>query len=136
MFAPAGEAKDEVNRILAEVLASVHQFYLRVHFRGTPEATTLDIETDLDKVLAESARKLFEDKAREFEEKLRRSIADATKLPLSQTRDWTQGLIPHRKELNSQESAFQNLLSQATEKALLGKVPGTDSLLKKFKLPF
>lgn len=135
-FTQTAEAKDEVSRLLGKVLASVDRFYLRISFQGTPDHTTFSIQSDLDQILAKSVRTLFNEKAKEFEGELKRSIAASTKLPLSETDDWANGLTNYRPELNSQESAYQDLLSQATEKALLGKVPGADSLLKKFDLPF
>ena len=46
------------------------------------------------------------------------------------------GLMDFKSILKTKEATSKDLLSQATEKALLGKIPGGDSLLKKFKLPF
>jgi len=136
LFTSSEKKNDEVQRLLGKVLGSVQGFYLKVRFKGTPAATTLDIQSDLDQILAQSVRKVFDEKAREFEGELKRAVTASTKLPLSETSGWTAGLTPHRKELNSQESAYQELLKQATEKVLLNKVPGADTILKQFKLPF
>ena len=46
------------------------------------------------------------------------------------------GLMDFRKLLKNNEDLSKNLLSQATGKTLLEKIPGGDSLLKQFKLPF
>jgi hypothetical protein len=103
---------------------------------GTPEKYTLSIKTDLDEILAKSVRKLFDEKIKSFEADLKKSIAASTALPLSEAKGSLAGLMDFKKILNSEEGISKDLLSQATEKALLGKIPGADSLLKKFKLPF
>jgi len=57
-------------------------------------------------------------------------------LPLSDAEGSVAGLMDFKSILKTEEATSKDLLSQATEKALLGIIPGGDSLLKKFKLPF
>jgi len=64
------------------------------------------------------------------------SIAASTSLPLSEAGGSVAGLMDFRKLLKNNEDLSKNLLSQATGKTLLEKIPGGDSLLKQFKLPF
>jgi uncharacterized protein (TIGR03545 family) len=135
-FAQAGEATNEMSRVLGKVLKSIDQFYIRGIVNGTPDAYTLSIKTDLDDILAKSVRKLFDEKIKTFEADLKKSIVASTNLPLSEANSSVAGLMDFKKILNSEENISKDLLSQATEKALLGKIPGADSLLKKFKLPF
>ncbi|MCZ6540293.1 MAG: hypothetical protein O6704_01460 [Nitrospinae bacterium] len=65
-----------------------------------------------------------------------KSIAALTSLPLSEVGSSVAGLTNFRKLLKNNEDLSKNLLSQATGKTLLEKIPGGDSLLKQFKLPF
>jgi uncharacterized protein (TIGR03545 family) len=135
-FAQTGETANEMSRVLGKVLKSINQFYIKGVVDGTPEKYTLSIKTDLDEILAKSVRKLFDEKIKSFEADLKKSIAASTALPLSEAKGSLAGLMDFKKILNSEEGISKDLLSQATEKALLGKIPGADSLLKKFKLPF
>jgi uncharacterized protein (TIGR03545 family) len=135
-FANANETKDEMSRLLGKVLQSVNQFYVQVGLKGTLGQYTLDIQSDLDQILANSVRKLFDEKVKTFEEELKKSIAKSTNLPISDAGGLVSGLKDYRSILKDKESAYKDLLNQATKKALLGKAPGGDTLLKKFKLPF
>jgi uncharacterized protein (TIGR03545 family) len=135
-FAQAGETTNEMSRVLGKVLKSINQFYIRGVVNGTPDAYTLSIKTDLDDILAKSVRKIFDEKIKTFETDLKKSIVASTNLPLSETNSSVAGLMDFKKILKAEENISKDLLSQATEKALLGKIPGADSLLKKFKLPF
>jgi len=125
-----------MSRILGKVLKSVNQFYIRGVVSGTPDEYSLSIKTDLDKILAKSVKKLFNEKIKTFEADLKKSIAASTALPLSEANGSVAGLMDFKNVLKSEEATSKDLLSQATEKALLGKIPGADSLLKKFNLPF
>jgi uncharacterized protein (TIGR03545 family) len=135
-FAQTGEASNEMSRVLGKVLKSINQFYIQGIAEGTPDVYTLRIKTDLDAILAKSVRKLFDEKIKTFEADLKKSIAASTALPLSEANGSVAGLMDFRKILKTEEATSKDLLSQATEKALLGNIPGSDSLLKKFKLPF
>jgi len=136
IFTQTGEAANEMSRILGKVLKSVNQFYIRGVVSGTPDEYSLSIKTDLDKILAKSVKKLFNEKIKTFEADLKKSIAASTALPLSEANGSVAGLMDFKNVLKSEEATSKDLLSQATEKALLGKIPGADSLLKKFNLPF
>ena len=135
-FVQTGGAANEMSRVLGKVLKSVNQFYIQGVVSGTPDEYTLSIKTDLDEILAKSVRKLFDEKIKTFEADLKKSIAASTALPLSEANGSVAGLMDFRKILKIEEATSKDLLSQATEKAFLGKIPGGDSLLKKFKLPF
>ena len=135
-FAQTGEASNEMSRVLGKVLKSINQFYIQGIAEGTPDVYTLRIKTDLDGILAKSVRKLFDEKIKTFEADLKKSIVASTAGPLSEASGSVADLMNFRKILKTEEATSKDLLSQATEKALLGKVPGGDSLLKKFKLPF
>lgn len=143
-FTQTGETASEMSRVLGNVLKSVNQFYIQGVVNGTLDEYSLGIKTDLDEILAKSVKKLFNEKIKTFEIDLRKSIAASTALPLSEANGSVAGLIDFKKILKTEEGTSKNLLSQATKKALLGKIPGTDSLkipggdsiLKKFKLPF
>ncbi len=135
-FTQTGEPSDEVSRALGEVLKSVSQFYLQGAVTGTQDKYTLDIKTDLDETLAKSVRKIFDGKIKTFETDLKKSIAASTTISLSEVKGSLANLMDFRKTLKANESISEDLLSQATEKALVEKIPGAGSLLKKFKLPF
>lgn len=135
-FTQAGKADNEMTRMLGTILKSVDRFYLQATIGGTPDQYTLSVKTDLDEILAKSVRTLFDEKVKTFERDLKKSIAASTSLPLSEASGSVAGLKDFRKLLKSEEATSQNLLSETTEKALLGKIPGADSLLKQFKLPF
>ena len=135
-FAQAEEPASEISRILWKVLKPIHRFHIKGVVKGTPDEYTLDIKTNLDKILEKSVRKIFDEKIKKFEADLKKSIAASTALPLSDAEGSLAGLMDSRKILKTEEATSKDLLSQATEKALLGKTPGGDSLLKKFKLPF
>jgi uncharacterized protein (TIGR03545 family) len=136
VFAQIGETANEMSRILGNVLKSVDQFYVQGVINGTPADYSLSIKTDLDDILAKSVKKLFNEKVKSFESDLKKSIAASTAGPLSEATGSVSGLIDFKSILKTEEATSKDLLSQATEKALLGKIPGADSLLKKFKLPF
>ncbi len=135
-FTQTGEAEDEMSRVLGNVMKSINQFYIKGEVNGTPDEYSLNIKTDLDQILAKSVKKLFDGKIKTFEADLKKSIAASTAQPLSEANGSVAGLMDFKKILQTEESTSKDLLSQATEKALLGKVPGADSVLKKFKLPF
>jgi uncharacterized protein (TIGR03545 family) len=135
-FAQTGETANEMSRVLGSVLKSVSQFYIQGVINGTPDEYTLSIKTDLDEILAKSVRKLFDEKIKTFEADLKKSIVASTAGPLSEATGSVASLMDFKKILKTEESTSKDLLSQATEKALLGNIPGGDSLLKKFKLPF
>jgi uncharacterized protein (TIGR03545 family) len=135
-FAQTGEATNEMSRVLGNVLKSVNQFYIQGVISGTPDDYSLSIKTDLDEILAKSIRKLFDGKIKTFEADLKKSIAASTAGPLSEAGGSVAGLTDFRNILKTEEATSKDLLSQATEKALLGKIPGADSLMEKLKLPF
>ena len=135
-FTQAGEGNNEMSRVLGTVLKSISQFYIQGAITGTRDKYTLNIKTDLDEILAKSVRKLFDEKITTFEADLKQSIAASTALPLSEANRSVASLMDFKKILNTQEGTSKDLLNQATKKALLGNIPGSDSLLKKFKLPF
>jgi uncharacterized protein (TIGR03545 family) len=135
-FAQTGEAANEMSRILGNVLKTVDRFYVQGVINGTPDDYSLTIKTDLDDILAKSVKKLFNEKIKTFEADLKKSIAVSTAGPLSEATGSVSGLTDFKSILKTEEATSKDLLSQATEKALLGKIPGADSLLKKLKLPF
>ncbi|MDH3257240.1 MAG: hypothetical protein OEM27_06455, partial [Nitrospinota bacterium] len=143
-FAQTGESTNEMSRVLGNVLKSINQFYIQGAINGTPDAYTLNIKTDLDEILAKSVRKIFDEKIKTFEADLKKSIVASTAGPLSEAKGSVAGLMDFKKILKTEEGVSKDLLKQATEKALLGKIPGADSLkvpggdslMKKFKLPF
>jgi uncharacterized protein (TIGR03545 family) len=143
-FVQTGKTANEMSRVLGNVLKSVNQFYIQGAVNGTPDEYTLNIKTDLDEILAKSVRKLFDEKIKTFEADLKKSVTASTAGPLSEVNSSVAGLVDFKKILKTEEGISKDLLNQATKKALLGKipggdslkVPGGDSLLKKFKLPF
>ncbi len=135
-FAQTGEAANEMSRVLGSVLKTVNQFYIQGVINGTPDEYTLSIKTDLDEILAKSVRKLFDEKIKTFETDLKKSIAASTAGPLSEATGSVASLMDFKKILKTEESTSKDLLSQATEKALLGNIPGAGSLMDKLKLPF
>lgn len=128
---------DEISKILKKTLATVDRFYINFLISGTLDETKVDIESDLNQILDRAIRGVFEDKAKEFEDKLRAAILDKTKGPLAEAAGPLSEFKDLQQLLNSRESSYENLLSQVTKKALIPKLPGgADQLLKKFKLPF
>ncbi|NIS84672.1 MAG: hypothetical protein GWN88_05950 [Nitrospinaceae bacterium] len=134
-FAGRNGKDDEITRLIQKVLRSVNHFYLKVGLSGTADHYSLKIDSDLDAILTKAVRNIFDEKVKSFEADLKKSIGASTGLPLSETQDLVAGLKDYRKILKGSESDYNNLLRQATEKALLKKVPG-GGLLDKFKLPF
>jgi uncharacterized protein (TIGR03545 family) len=136
IFAQTGNAKNEVSRVLGKVLKTIRNFFIQGVIKGTPDGYTLSIQSDLDEILNKSVKKLFDEKIKTFEAELKKSIAASTAESVSEVNDSVAGLVDFRKILKTDEAASKDLLNQATEKALMGNIPGTDSLMKKFKLPF
>lgn len=135
-FLQNGEADDEISRVLGNVLKSIRKFLIQGVVKGTPDGYNLTIKSDLDEILNKSLKKLFDKKIKSFEADLKKSIIASTSQPLSEANGSIAGLVDFRKILNTEEGISKDLLDQATEKALMGKIPGGDSLLKEFKLPF
>ncbi len=95
-FTQAGKTANEMSRVLGKVLKSINQFYIQGRVNGTPDKYTLNIKTDLDKILAKSVRKLFDEKIKTFEADLKKSIIASTALPLSDAEGSVAGLMDFR----------------------------------------
>ncbi|CCQ90398.1 hypothetical protein NITGR_280114 [Nitrospina gracilis 3/211] len=127
----------ELADIMQKTLNSVSRFYLNFLVSGTVNDYAVKVESDLDKTLNRAIRGVFDDKVKEFEGKLNAAILEKTKGPLKDSTGAVSNLVDLRKLLDSRESSLQNLLGEATQKALLPKLPGpAGDLLKQFKLPF
>lgn len=133
---------DEFSRIAGQVLASVKDFYIAIQITGTLNNYSLRIESDLDQLLNRALRKFFDAKIKEFEIKLKKSIAQATAGPLAETSGSLSGLLDLSKGLNAEGASYKDLLGKATKSSLLGGTKKSAPLnklkdqLKGFKLPF
>ena len=133
-FTQTEEPASEISRVLWKVLKSIKRFHIKGVVKGTPDEYTLDIKTDLDKILEKSIRKIFDEKIRKFEADLQKLIASKTAVPLSEANGSLAELLDLRKNLNAEEARSNDLLSQAGGKASQDKNPA-ESLIKNL-LPF
>ena len=133
---------DEFSKIAGQVLAAVENLYIAVQITGTLDDYSIQIESDLDQLLNRALRKVFDAKIKEFESRLKKSIAKATAGPLSETIGSLSGLLNLGKGLNANEASYKDLLGKATKSSLLGGTTKSAPLnklkdqLKGFKLPF
>jgi len=133
---------DEFSKIAGQVLAAVENLYIAVQITGTLDDYSIQIESDLDQLLNRALRKVFDAKIKEFESRLKKSIAKATAGPLSETIGSLSGLLNLGKRLNANEASYKDLLGKATKNSLLGGTTKSAPLnkledqLKGFKLPF
>ncbi|TDJ60652.1 MAG: TIGR03545 family protein [Nitrospina sp.] len=133
---------DEFSKIAGQVLAAVENLYIAVQITGTLDNYSIQIESDLDQLLNRALRKVFDAKIKEFESRLKKSIAKATAGPLSETNNSLSGLLNLGKRLNANEASYKDLLGKATKSSLLGGTTKSVPLnklkdqLKGFKLPF
>ncbi len=127
---------DQISKTLASTLSSVENFYIQFRLFGTLDKYELGIKSDLDAILNEAVKKVFQSKIKEFEKDLKGSIVSATKGPLAEAGVPVSGFADIQKGLNGKQSSYEDLLNQTTKKALLPKVPGGSKLLKGLKLPF
>lgn len=133
---------DEFSKIAGQVLAAVENLYITVQIAGTLDDYSIQIESDLDQLLNRALRKVFDAKIKEFESRLKKSIAKATAGPLSETSGSLAGLLNLGKGLNANEASFKDLLGKATKSSLLGGTTKSAPLnklkdqLKGFQLPF
>lgn len=133
---------DEFSIIAGQVLAAVENLYITVQIAGTLDDYSIQIESDLDQLLNRALRKVFDAKIKEFESRLKKSIAKATAGPLSETSSSLAGLLNLGKGLNANEASYKDLLGKATKSSLLGGTTKSAPLnklkdqLKGFQLPF
>ncbi len=133
---------DEFSKIAGQVLAAVENLYITVQIAGTLDDYSIQIESDLDQLLNRALRKVFDAKIKEFESRLKKSIAKATAGPLSETSSSLAGLLNLGKGLNANEASYKDLLGKATKSSLLGGTTKSAPLnklkdqLKGFQLPF
>lgn len=133
---------DEFSKIAGQVLAAVENLYIAVQITGTLDDYSIQIESDLDQLLNRALRKVFDAKMKEFESRLKKSIAKATAGPLADTNTSLSGLLNLGKGLNANEVSYKDLLGKATKSSLLGGTTKSAPLnklkdqLKGFKLPF
>ena len=134
-FTQSKESSNEVSRILGRVLKSTSRFYIKAAIKGTPDAYTLDIKTDLDEILSKSIKKVFDEKIKKFENDLHQLIEAKTKGPLSEANNSVAKLLKLDKNAKAEEATSNDLLGQTGDKAMQEDIPDFDSLLKEL-FPF
>lgn len=127
---------NEISKAIAESLASVDRFSIKIILGGTLESYDLKIQSNLDDVLSKAITNVVGAKVASFQKSLKNSIGAATSGALTDTDGLLAGLTGNQNALNSQESAWSGLLNQAKEKGTGGLVPQGLSVPKGLKLPF
>ena len=134
-FTQSQESSNEISRILGKILKSTNRFYIKAAIKGTPDAFTLDIKTDLDEILSKSIKKVFDQKIKKFENNLHKLIEAKTQGPLSEVNNSVAKLLKLDKNAKAEEATSNDLLGQTGDKAIQEDIPDFDSLLKEL-FPF
>jgi hypothetical protein len=128
----SNQSNDEITKLIAQSLSTIDKFYVEANITGTLDNYNLDIETDVDKILAGATKKVVALKAKEFESKLKDSIGVNTG-PLLDSLLGSKGeVLDFQKILNGQNASLNNLLKKVTENLLkdkLGKAGGLGKVL-------
>ncbi len=133
-FTQPEASANEFSRIVGKVLKSINRFYVKAVIRGTPDQYTLDVKTDLDKILEKSISKVFDQRIKKFENDLHKLIESKTAGPLSEANHSVAELLNLEKNLKAEEATSNDLLGQTGPDTSQGKDP-VGNLLKEL-LPF
>ena len=138
-FKMAPQDDNEIVKAVSDTLGATDKFFVKMVVNGTRDNYSLDIDSDLDKVISGAVQKVAAGKIQEFEQKLKSSVFSSTENPLSGVNDSLGGFLKVEDLLGDKSSAWTHLLTQSKEGA--SPIPSTDKLplpgeLKKFKLPF
>ena len=108
---PAGD-KSDLAGILRSALSGVKQFALTAAVEGTPGAYTINIGSDLDKVLQSAAGHLVSAEAAKLETAIKQRIDAMLKGPLAQTRSELANLDNIQAELKKRSNLGDDLLKK------------------------
>jgi uncharacterized protein (TIGR03545 family) len=115
--ADAGKEQNAIAGALAAAVANVNRFSLKADVKGTVEAYTVDVKSDLDKVLKSAVGNLVSAQSDKFKAALKEAISQRLQGPMAGAQGSLAGLDAIEAEL--------------TKRLNLG-----DDLLKGLKLPF
>ncbi|GEM_PF-597826 len=121
---------NEISKLIAQSLSTIDKFYVKANIAGTLDNYSLDIDTDIDKILAGVTKKVVALKAKEFESKLKDSIGDNTGPLLDSVLGSKGEVLDFQKILNGQNSSLNDLLGQVTKNLLKDKLGKSGALGK------
>ncbi len=116
------QSGDEISKLIAQSLSTIDKFYVKANISGTLDDYNLNIETDVDKILARATKKVVALKAKEFESKLKDSIGVNTGPLLDSVLGSKGEVLDFQKILNGQNSSLNDLLKKVTEDLLKDKL--------------
>ena len=130
---------NEIVGAVTDTLAATDKFFVKISINGTKENYSLDIDSDLNKIISGAIQKVASGKIQEFEKKLKSSIFSSTEGPLSGMNGSLGDILKTEGLLGDKSSAWTDLLKQSKQGA--SPIPSADKLplpgkLKEFKLPF
>lgn len=132
--------ESEMTRLISQALSAVNQFYVKAKIKGTVENYSIDIETDLDKIIAGASKKMLAQKIKNFESQLKSAIDSATSGPLGKVVASHKELLDVENILGGHSNSLNDQLQQLTGNILSGKLGGKSTspskILKEFRLPF
>jgi uncharacterized protein (TIGR03545 family) len=123
---------NEISKLIAQSLSTIDKFYVKANISGTLDNYNLNIETDVDKILAGATKKIVALKAKEFESKLKDSIGVNTGPLLDSVLGSKGEVLDFQKILNGKNASLNDLLKKVTENLLkdkLGKAGGLGKVL-------
>lgn len=114
---PGGQSSTAISQAISSAIAGVDRFSLRADFAGTLEAYTVNVKSDLDKVLKSAVSNLVSAESAKLKSALQSRIDEQLKAPLEKLRGNLAGL--------------EELQAELAKRLDVG-----DDLLKGLKLPF
>jgi len=109
-FDAEGVGKGAIAEALQKALSGVDQFSLNADIAGTLQAYTVDISSDLDKILKSAAGQLVKKEVAKFQAQLEQKISAKLQGPMKQTQSSLSGLGGIETELANRLDLGNNLL--------------------------
>jgi uncharacterized protein (TIGR03545 family) len=108
--AAGGQEQTAVAKAMTSALARVKRFALSADITGTPDAYSVDISSDLDRVLKSAVGDLVKTEVAKLESALRKQITAKVKDPMAGAQSGLIGLNGIEKELSERLDLGDNLL--------------------------
>lgn len=105
-----GEEKTAIASAIASAITGVDRFSLKAAIAGTVEAYTVDVQSDLDKVLKSAVGNLVSAQSAKFQAALKEQINSRLKEPMAQAQGSLAGLDAIAAELSKRLNLGDNLL--------------------------
>ncbi len=112
----------DITKMIADSLSTIDKFYVKANISGTLDNYNIEVETDIDKILAGATKKVVAMKAKEFESKLKDSIGVNTGPLIDDILGGKSEVLDFQKILNGQNATLNDLLKKVTENLLKDKL--------------